>query len=224
MQHTALVVGATGLVGKNCVELLLQNPQYSTVKVALRKKLDLQHPKLQQYIVDFNHLNNYTETLQATHVYCCLGTTLKQAQSAEAFQRVDFEYVKNIAQICKVQGTHTFLLVSSIGANAKSRLLYPRTKGEIEQALQALNFEQLHIFRPSVLQGTRPQTRTGEILGMLLLKGIQPFLIYGLKKYKPIPAQNVAKAMIYKALNPEPQPKNQIYESDTIAELSQLYV
>ncbi|WP_181305971.1 oxidoreductase [Rufibacter sp. XAAS-G3-1] len=192
----ALIAGASGLVGSHCLQLLLHSPRYSKVIAVGRKKLDISHPKLQQIIVDFDDLGKHRHSLIADDVYCCLGTTIKQAGSKENFRKVDYTYVVNLAKITAAHFAAQFLVVSALGADADSRIFYNQVKGEMEEAVKKLPFTAVHIFQPSLLLGERQEVRFGEKAAEVFMKGAG-FLFNGpLRKYKGIPAKSVAKAML----------------------------
>lgn len=197
MQYrTALILGASGLTGGHCLDLLLKDETYSRVSILLRKKLDMQHEKLEQHIVDFELLKYNEHFWQGQDVFCCLGTTIKTAGSQEAFKKVDYEYPLNAAKIAFKNGAENFLLVSSNGADANSKIFYSRVKGELESALKKIGFKSLQIFRPSLLLGKRSKGRTGEAVGKVVGAIFRPFLIGPFKKYRPIEAEVVAHAMV----------------------------
>ncbi|WP_210463430.1 oxidoreductase [Rufibacter roseolus] len=192
----ALIAGASGLVGSHCLKLLLQSPRYNKVISVGRKKLDVEHPKLQQIIVDFDNLEKHRHSLIADDVYCCLGTTIKKAGSKEKFRQVDYTYVVNLAKITSSHFATQFLVVSALGADAHSRIFYNRVKGEMEEDVKKLPFTAVHIFQPSLLLGERQELRLGEKAAEVFMKGAG-FLFNGpLRKYKAIHAQTVAKAML----------------------------
>jgi uncharacterized protein YbjT (DUF2867 family) len=199
-QKTALIAGASGLVGNWCLRLLLQSKRYTKVIAVGRQVLPMQHPKLQQLIVDFNRLDNYRHSLIADDIYCCLGTTLKQAGSKENFYLVDFTYVRKLAAITSANFASQFLVVSSLGANPSSPIFYSKVKGQMEEAVKPMPFLAVHIFQPSLLLGPRPQKRFGEQLAQAVLPRLN-FLFRGpLKKYRPVRAEMVARAMLQAAM------------------------
>lgn len=191
---TALVVGATGLIGNLLTHRLVDSPAYEKVKVLVRHSLGWQHPHLQEIQYDFDHPNGLL--VQADDIYCCLGTTMKKAGSKEAFQKVDYQYPLDVAKRALVNQAQKFLLVSSMGANPNSSFFYNRVKGELERDLTALNYPTLLIFRPSLLLGERKEFRLGERIGEGLMKLLNP-LIPG--KYKGVQVESVANAMLRKA-------------------------
>ncbi|RNI31527.1 oxidoreductase [Rufibacter latericius] len=192
----ALIAGASGLVGSHCLQLLLQSPRYNKVISVGRKKLPIEHPKLQQIIVDFDNLEKHRHSLIADDVYCCLGTTIKKAGSKENFRKVDFTYVLNLARSTSSHFATQFLVVSALGADAHSRIFYNQVKGEMEEAVKKLPFTAVHIFQPSLLLGERQEVRFGERAAAAVMKRAG-FLFSGpLRKYKGIDAKTVAKAML----------------------------
>ncbi|GGK63120.1 oxidoreductase [Rufibacter glacialis] len=192
----ALIAGASGLVGSHCLQLLLQSPRYSKVIAVGRTRLNLEHPKLQQVIVDFNDLEKHRHSLIADDVFCCLGTTIKKAGSKENFRKVDYTYVVNLAKITSTHFATQFLVVSALGADIHSRIFYNHVKGEMEEAVKKLPFTAVHIFQPSLLLGDRQEVRFGEKAAETLMKATS-FLFNGpLRKYKGIHAGTVAKAML----------------------------
>ncbi len=211
----ALIAGASGLVGGHCLRYLLQDDEYDAVVSIGRSLLPVSHSKLTQLVVDFDHLGEHGEALAADVVFCCLGTTLRQAGSREQFRKVDFEYVVRLAQLAKQQQARQFVVLSSMGADADAVFFYARVKGDTEKALTGLNYRSLHILRPASLAGDRREFRLGERISLLLLKAVQPLLP---RKYRPIEAQTVAKAMLVAASRP--QEGTFTYNSDELAQMA----
>ncbi len=200
MPRSALVAGATGLVGGHCLQQLLQSNAYNQVIALVRKPLALSHAKLECVVVDFENLERHAMQTRTHDVFCCLGTTIKQAGSQAAFRKVDFEYPYRLAQLAAANGAEQFLLVSALGANARSSIFYNRVKGEVEAAIAALPFRAVHIMQPSLLLGERKETRRGERIGEAVFNATAPMWIGPLRKYRPIAAHTVARAMIHLAL------------------------
>lgn len=192
--RTALLAGSTGLIGKQLLELLLDDPHYTVVKAISRKPLAIQHAKLQNIVADLDTLTEHHDQLKADDVFCCLGTTIKQAGSQAAFRKVDFEYPFELAKLTKNQGATQFLIITALGSDAKSGIFYNRVKGEVEQAIDAVGFDSYHIFRPSLLLGERTEKRAGEGAATVVYKALG-FLIP--LKYKAIDSAKVAKAMLH---------------------------
>jgi len=217
-RKTAIVVGATGLVGKELVKVLIGSDEYEKIIVWVRQSLRIFHWKLEEKQIDFEMINTYEIDATVDHIYCCLGTTIKKAGTEEAFKVVDLKYPLIMARKAKEAGILQFIIISAMGASLDSMSFYSRTKGEMEESLQALNLLGLHIVRPSLLLGKRPEFRLGEQLAAILIS-IVPFIFIGrLKKYKPIPAKVVAYAM-YRVAN-QGIIGNHIYESNTLVEFS----
>lgn len=193
---TALIAGASGLVGSSLLRQLLAAPEYDRVIALVRRPLDLTHPKLVQVTVDFAALERATADLRCDDAFCCLGTTRRQAGSPAAFRAVDHAAVLAFAWAARRNGAARFFVVSSLGANARSRFFYNRVKGETEEALEVLGFRTLAIFRPSLLLGRRAQPRLGERVGAVVMWLAEPLLLGGLRKYRAIQAGVVARAMV----------------------------
>ena len=215
---TALLVGASGLVGKHLLSLLLEDPAYAKVTVIGRKELPLQHEKLAQHIVDFDRLGQSAGHIRADDVFCCLGTTIKKAGSQDAFRKVDFTYPYEVAKIAKVNGARQFLIVTAIGADASSSVFYNRVKGEVENTIRKMPFHSIQIFRPSVLMGEREEFRLGERMAIIGMKALSLAMIGKWKKYRPVAAASVARGMIRAAH--ESQAGVRVHESDQIQALS----
>ena len=201
MQKTrnALIAGASGLVGSHCLQLLLQSNRYSQVISIGRREVPLIHPKLDQRIVDFDNLKKHASELVADDVYCCLGTTIKKAGSEEAFYKVDHTYVTTLAQVTASKQASQFLVVSAMGADARSMMFYNRVKGEMEADVLQAGFETVHIFRPSLLLGEREEHRAGEEMASKIMRPLSGLMIGPLRRYRPIQAEMVARAMLFAA-------------------------
>jgi uncharacterized protein YbjT (DUF2867 family) len=195
-ERTALLLGATGLVGGYCLNRLLMDEVYGSVATLGRRPLDRTHAKLAHHVVDFDRYETYNTLLKVDDVFCCLGTTMKQAGSKQAFRQVDFEYPVQIARRARAQGAQQYLLVSSVGASVNSPFFYSQVKGEVEQAISALSFSGVYIFRPSLLLGERKEMRGGEHLAEKVMDSLGFVLKGPLRKYRPTPADAVAAAMI----------------------------
>jgi uncharacterized protein YbjT (DUF2867 family) len=216
---TALIAGATGLVGSQCLARLLREPVYERVIALVRRPLPQSDPRLDQRVIDFDRLGaEGSDFPGATDVFCCLGTTIKKAGTQEAFRLVDFTYVVGLAAQSLEHGARQFLLISSLGANQASAIFYSRVKGETEAAIAALPFEGRQIFRPSILVGERAENRPGERAGIVAMKGAAFLMLGPLRKYRPIAAATVAEAMVRVALK-APRGVN-IYESNEIERIA----
>lgn len=212
----ALLAGASGLVGDRCLARLLDHPAYDRVTVLSRRPLARSHAKLYVELVDFDGLPSLRE--RCDDVFCCLGTTIRKAGSQEAFRRVDHDYPLALARIGMAAGARQFLLVSALGADAKSSVFYSRVKGETERDVAATGLSKAIFMRPSILLGERHEQRPGEKAGIFAGRLIAPLLLGPLRKYRPIQADDVAAAMLYAAnhdVHPGP------IDSDQIARLAQ---
>jgi uncharacterized protein YbjT (DUF2867 family) len=196
MKKTALLAGATGLVGSALLPLLLASDRYAKVIVVGRHPVPIEHPKLVQVVTEFDQLEHERLRLIADDVYCCLGTTIRQAGSQEAFYKVDFLYVVRLAALTAANFAAQFLVVSALGATLDSRFYYSRVKGEMEEAVRQTPFRAIHIFRPSLLLGQRTKPRLGERLGAAVLALARPLLRGSWRKYRPVAAAAVAQAML----------------------------
>jgi len=193
MSNTAVIAGASGLVGQECLRLLLRH--YDSVTSLVRKPGSFQHLRLIERRIDFDRIDTI-EIPRGAHVYSALGTTIKKAGSEAAFRRVDFDYPKMLAARAAAAGAARFMLVSSVGADKSSGNFYLRVKGELEGAIAAMPLEAAFFFRPSFLIGDREERRTGEAAGIGVARVLAIALIGPLRKYRAIPAGTVAEAMV----------------------------
>jgi uncharacterized protein YbjT (DUF2867 family) len=193
--RSALVAGATGLVGGHVVERLVESADVSRVVVLVRRPSGLAKGKVEEKVVDFDALDRATfEGID--EAYACLGTTIKKAGSQEAFRKVDHDYTLAVANAAKAAGVARFAVVSSVGASARSSNFYLRVKGETDEAIAKIDFPTLVIARPSMLVGERRESRPGEKVGIAFGKAFAFAMVGGLKKFRPIEARRVADAMI----------------------------
>lgn len=196
MHKTVLIAGGTGLVGGHLIKLLVESDECDEIKVLVRKGSNYRHKGVSVIDLDYDHLADIQEDLKADSVFCCLGTTMKKAGSREQFYKVDFSYPFELAKLSLRNGSQQFNIITASGANSKSMFYYNKVKGKVETALCELEFQNINIFRPSLLLGHRREQRIGEQFGASLAKVINPMLIGGIKKYRAIQAEVVARAMI----------------------------
>jgi uncharacterized protein YbjT (DUF2867 family) len=195
--RSALVVGASGLVGRHLLALLLADDTYSRIIILTRRSIGFEHPKLTECVVSFDQLEQHQNLIKGEDVFCCLGTTIKVAGSQEAFRKIDFTYVVQTAAISQKHGACQFLVISSLGADVHSRIFYNRVKGEMEEAVTKILFDAVRIFRPSLLLGERRESRPAEALGIFFVKAVSVLLFIGaLRRYRAVHAQTVARAML----------------------------
>lgn len=196
MSRTALIAGATGLVGDALLRQLAARRDYEKIKVLGRTPPRHESGSIQFLSSDFNNLDALAPELAVDEVFCCLGTTIKKSGSEAAFERVDYHMVVDLARAAGKAGAKKFLVVSAVGATEKSPAFYPRVKARMEQAVSEAGFEVVHIVRPSLLLGERRESRPAERLFQWLSPLYSPFLSGPLKRYRPIPASVVAASLI----------------------------
>jgi uncharacterized protein YbjT (DUF2867 family) len=206
----AIVLGGTGLIGEELIHQLMALDTYQEICVLGRRNTAPPHPKLVFHQVNMQDLSPWANLLEQGDVFCCLGTTIKKAGSQAAFLEVDFNMVVHAANMAEGRARQ-FILISSLGANKKSGNFYLKTKGETEAAVMATSIPSISILRPSILFGNRKEKRTGEKIGIVLMKILGPLFIGGLKKYRGNKAETVAGTMILCAR--ENKPGKHIYES-----------
>jgi uncharacterized protein YbjT (DUF2867 family) len=193
-KNVAVVAGASGLIGKYLLNVLLEDAFYDAIVPLARRPLAIDSPKAEQRIVDYDRLSA-ADLAGATHLFCCLGTTMKTAGSREAFRRVDYEYCERFARLGREAGATRLMLVSSAGASPKASAFYLKTKGETEEAVSALGFEALHIFRPGVLMGQRDEERPDERLAARISRAFEFLMVGSLSKFRPMPAGVLSASM-----------------------------
>ena len=213
---TALLFGASGLVGSHLLNQLIKDTNYSKIKLFVRSVTEIIDPKVEIIKTDFNNLQNHKEDVKGDDCFFCIGTTKQNSSDKDEYRRVELDIPKEIAKIAKLNLVNSFIFVSAIYANHNSSGDYVRFKGLVEEELKRLNFPKLALMRPSFLMGDRKEKRVGEKIGIFVFKLLSPLLLGPFKKMRPINAETVAKAMI-RAAN-ENLEKN-ILESNEIAEL-----
>jgi uncharacterized protein YbjT (DUF2867 family) len=200
MANKAIIVGASGLIGSNLLNVLLQQPGYGEVLIVVRKELPLQHKKLTQLVIDFGRPDAYAKSITGDAIFCCLGSTRKKTPDLTDYRRIDHDYPLQLAKIALKNKIGQYHLVSAIGANASSSNFYTKMKGETEDDIKKVGLPSLHIYQPSLIMGDRKERRLAERFFMGLMKIIDPLLIDGLKKYRSIPAATIAMAMFKQSL------------------------
>jgi len=193
---TALVFGATGLVGRCLIFELLKNNNYIKIIVLTRRDLVIKHHKLEQHIIDFNNIEAFANLIIADDIFCCIGTTAAATPDKDNYRKTDLEIPLKIGEIALKNGAKQYLLISAMGANLQSNVFYSRLKAQAEQVISNLAFQALHIIRPSLLLGSRNKLRPGEKIAQLIMRVLNPFMLGPLALYKAISAQTVAKALL----------------------------
>ena len=217
-QKHALIAGATGLIGNELLQQLIHGRQYHTISVLSRREVETSSKRVETIVVDYDKLTD-KDIPAVDDVFCCLGTTMDKAGSKHAFRKVDYDYPLRVAEIAHRKGGQQYLLVSAMGADKNSLVFYSQVKGEVEEAIAKIGFETFMVFRPSMLLGERTETRIGEQIGQVVMQGIAPLMIGGLKKYQAIPGATVAEAMVHAAK--KELTGVYIFESDKIQALAE---
>ncbi|APQ19032.1 NAD(P)H-binding protein [Maribacter hydrothermalis] len=196
MKKTAIILGATGLTGGLLLDKLIRDNRYQTIKLFSRSRIEGLPNKVQQYIGNLLELGQFKKEFTADEVYCCIGTTAKKTPNKKLYRAIDYGIPVAAAKLSKENGISTYIVVSAMGANKKSKVFYNRTKGEMEQDVIEKGITNTSILRPSLIGGERNERRLLEKIGLLVFKIIQPLFIGPLKKYKIINAESIAQAML----------------------------
>lgn len=213
----AVVAGATGLVGSRLMHQLLDDIRFERVHILVRRQTGIKHPRLSEHVIDFGKPKQWVNLVKGDVVFSALGTTLKKAGGKKNQYLVDYTYQYELARAARSNGIPAFVLVSSAGANPNSLLFYPRMKGELEFAVEKLNFGPLIIIRPSILEGSRAEKRTGEKVALAVSRIVTSVLF---RKYRPIRARAVAQAMINSFFANNDQTGTIIYEPGELFNLA----
>ena len=200
MKEKAILLGASGLIGSHLLRLLLESPAYGEVTIFVRKALPINHVKLKQIVTDFENFDVLNDNISAGIVFCCLGSTKSKTPNLKDYRKVDFDIPLRFAQLALKNGARQYHLVSAIGADATSSNFYTKLKGEIENAISALDYESIYIYEPSFLKGKREENRPLEKIILPMMRLIDLALIGSLKKYRSIDASDVAKAMFNESI------------------------
>jgi uncharacterized protein YbjT (DUF2867 family) len=215
--RSALVLGATGLVGGFCLDELLADARYDRIQVLSRRPTGRQSERLEEHLCDLSEMERYGDRFAVDAVFCCLGTTIRKAGSREAFRIVDLEYPETAARLAAERGASHYLLVSSVGADSSSRVFYSRVKGEVEEAVSRFGFRSVVIARPSLLLGQRSERRAGEVVASMLMRPLSPLMVGPLARYRPIQARTVARALV--RASHELQPGRHVLEAKALQRL-----
>ena len=210
----AIVIGSTGMVGKELVKKLIENEHYSEIISLVRRPSGITNPKLDEHVIDFDRPETWKDLVKGDVLFSALGTTIAKAKSKEEQFKVDFTYQYNVAKIAVENGATSYVLISSAGANPKSKAFYMNTKGKLDEAVQCLPFEYINILRPGQLHGKRTEKRLGEKVGLSVMYSLNKIGLF--KRYKPINDKKVAKAMIHAARKTH----STIYTLDEVHELA----
>ena len=214
---TALIFGSSGLVGNHLFDYIFNDNYYQKIKLFVRSNINIKDPKVEIIYDDFKNLDNLKNNIVGDDCFFSIGTTKKDTPNKNEYRRIEYDMPVNIARIAKLNSINSFLYISSMGANSKTSNDYLKNKGQAEDELMKLNFKKLAILRPSLLLGRRKSFRLGERIAQLIITKIS-FIFFGkIKKFKPIKALDVAKALIDIAKNNH---EINFFESNKLADLS----
>ncbi len=194
MKKTAIILGASGLTGSYLLNELLKDDEYESVKIFVRKKLDISNKKLTQIVCDLFKLSKHKDEFFADEVFCCIGTTKAKTPDKKLYKMIDFGIPISVAKLCEENSISTLSVISAINANKNSRFFYSRVKGEMEEEILKYNIKNIFLYRPSLIYGKRKDVRLGEKFGILMLKIIDTCLK---SKYRPISGEDLAKVMLF---------------------------
>lgn len=214
----ALVLGASGLVGLHTTKMLLQQNTYDVIYAVSRRGIPLEHERLVQIHADFDSIDLHINNLPIHHIFSCLGSTQKKTPNKKDYVKIDHDYPLKVAKIGQSNGAKKFSFVSALGADSNSATFYMRMKGETEQDIQELNYNELHIMRPALITGDRKERRLAENFATMIFKLINPLLVGKLKKYRSVEGQTIAQALVKTSgIN---HPGVHIYNTEQIKQLS----
>ncbi len=216
MKKSAIIFGATGLIGRNVVKRLIVDDRYNKIIAFTRRELEIKHEKIEERIVDLFNIKDHSGEIKGDDLFYCIGTTAKKTPDKEKYREIEYQIPLNIAKIATKNDIKNFVILSSIGANAMSKTFYLKNKGELEDVLLKLSLNNLVILRPSLLIGKRNEFRIWEEFGKRLSMLIGFLMIGKLKKYKPIRASDLASCMIKMANIPI---EKKIFECNELLEV-----
>jgi uncharacterized protein YbjT (DUF2867 family) len=211
--RTAIVLGATGLTGSLLVKRLIDDDRYATIKLFSRNSSSAESSKIEEFKGDLLKIERFKNDFRGDVVFCCIGTTKAKTKDKEKYKAIDYGIPLSAAKLAKENNINTIIIISALGANAKSSIFYNRTKGEMERDVLAQEIAHTHILQPSLITGNRNEQRRMEKIGASIFKVLGFLLIGPLKKYRAIEADSIAEAMIN---IDQRKPSEQIFESDKI--------
>jgi uncharacterized protein YbjT (DUF2867 family) len=203
-QKTAILLGGTGLTGSLLLNRLIADDSYTCIKLFSRRGSGKSSPKIKEFIGDILQLENFKNDFTADEVFCCIGTTSAKTKDRTVYKAIDFGIPSAASRLAKENNIPTFLVISALGANAKSKIFYNRTKGEMEQAVLNQNIPYTYILRSPLIMGERDKKRRVESLGVFMMKLINTLLVGRLKKYRGMEADLIAASMISLAKSKNP--------------------
>ena len=218
MGKTAIILGATGLVGGIVLQKLIEDEAYTAIKLFSRNKIEGLPIKVKQFLGNILQLENFEKDFEADEVFCCIGTTAKKTSDKTVYKAIDYGIPVTAAKLSKRNNIPTFMVVSAMGANARSNIFYNKTKGEMERDVLLQKIINTYVLQPSIIGGNRKETRIGEKIGLFIFKIIQPLFIGKLQNYKIIEAEEIAQAMVNLANSKNS--KEKIITTNTIKNIS----
>ncbi|MFD1094618.1 NAD-dependent epimerase/dehydratase family protein [Salegentibacter chungangensis] len=220
MEKTAIILGATGLTGGILLRELLENDEYSKLILFSRSSCGIDHPKIEEHLIDLFQLKEHRSKFKADEVFCCIGTTKSKTPDPETYRKIDYGIPVTAAELCIQNNITTYLVISAMGADSSSRIFYNKTKGEMEEAVLACKIPHTYILRPSLISGTRKESRLGENIAKQVMKVLDHLMIGALKKYRSIAPEAIVKAMLLLA---KEKNKKTVIESDEIKQIAANY-
>ena len=198
---TAILLGGTGLTGGILLELLLRDPRYGKIVLFSRSGVGFSHPKLEEHLGDMLHLEEFRKVFRGDVVFCCIGTTRTRTPRKKVYREIDLGIPVTAAGLARENGIPSFIVVSAMGANPRSRLFYNRTKGKMEEGVLAKGVPGTYILRPSLIAGKRKERRPGEWIAKQLMKVFNLVLVGPLDRFRSIDPESIARAMLWLAAN-----------------------
>ncbi|MEY8020531.1 NAD-dependent epimerase/dehydratase family protein [Muriicola sp. SD30] len=198
---TAIILGVTGLTGSLLLNKLLDDQRYSRIKAFSRSSTGIVHPKYEEHLGDLLYLSQFSSIFTADEVYCCIGTTKSKTPNKDKYRKIDLGIPVEAARLCVKNKIDTFVVMSSLGADPNSSVTYSKIKGEMEEDVLELGIPQTYILQPSLISGKRGEKRRGEKIAKMIFTVLNVFLIGPLRKYRSIPAEDIAKSMLWLANN-----------------------
>ncbi|MHA3787551.1 NAD(P)H-binding protein [Flavobacterium hauense] len=201
MPKTAILLGGSGAVGSELLQLLLADSRYEKIKLFARSSVNNLHPKIEEHLIDLFQLEKQDYVFTGDEVYCCIGTTKAKTPDKKTYHDIDYGIPVNAAKLAAANGIKTYIVISAIGADAESSIFYNRTKGEMQDAVLSENIPKVHLLQPSLILANRKDNRIVEKVAEGFMWLINPLLFGGAAKYRSIKALTVAKAMLWLANN-----------------------
>ncbi len=214
MAKRAILLGATGLTGGYLLNLLIENTVFDKIILLNRNSIEREHPKVEEHIVDLFKLKEYENIVKGDVLFCCIGTTKAKTRDKEKYRAIDYGIPVSAARLARENGIETFIVLSAMGASVNSNAFYNRTKGEMERDVLAQKITRTYVLRPSLIGGTRKESRPGEQFAKIVMR-LFGFLVP--KKYKIIQPETIAKAMLKLSLGAD---SKSILSSDEIKKLA----